>query len=232
MIDLHSHVLPFVDDGSASVEQSVYLLNEAKKNGVTEMALTPHYRRGTCTISNEKIRADFEQFKNMSEVVQTGVKLWLGREIETHRSMISDFEKGDVIPLGNGKCVLIELKYSVPVDLDELVYNVELSGYTPVLAHVERFSYTRNVKVIKQLKNAGAIIQVNAQSVVDKSRGDEYSFAKKLVRKKFVDVIAGDVHYGRKNFMREAYLKVSKKNPDYAELIFKINPERILNGNY
>ena len=79
MIDLHSHVLPFVDDGSASVEQSVYLLNEAKKNGVTEMALTPHYRRGTCTISNEKIRADFEQFKNMSEVVQTGVKLWLGR---------------------------------------------------------------------------------------------------------------------------------------------------------
>lgn len=230
MTDLHSHVLPCVDDGSPGVKQSVQMLNEAKESGVTEMTLTPHYRRGTCTISNEKIRAEFEKFKRLPEVEQTGVKLWLGREIETHRAMISDFEKGDVIPLGKGKCVLVELRYSEPVDLDELVYNVKLAGFTPVFAHVERFSYTRNIKLIKQLKISGAIIQVNAQSVVDRGRGKEYSFAKKLVRKKLADVIASDVHYGRQNRMREAYLKVSKKSPAYAELVFKTNPEKILNG--
>lgn len=232
MIDLHSHALPFVDDGSASVKHSIGLLNEAKENGVTEITLTPHYRKGTCTISNEKIRAEFEKFKSLNEVEQTGIKLWLGREIEVYHGMSSAFEKGDVIPLGNGKCVLIELKYSEPVDLDELVYNVKLAGYKPVFAHVERFSCTRDIKVIEQLKSAGAIIQVNAQSIVDKSKGKEYSFAKKLVRKRLADVVASDVHYGRQNRMREAYLKVYKKNPTYAELIFKTNPEKILNGTY
>ena len=227
MVDIHTHILPFVDDGSDKIEKSVALLKEEASIGVTDVILTPHLRKGTCVLSNDEIRKEFDRFTALPEVKEVGVRLHLGREIEIYKKMVSDFEKGDVIAVG-GKFVLIELRYADPVDLDELTYTVKLVGYVPIIAHIERFFYARNVKLVEKIKASGALIQVNAQSIVDKSNKAEYAFAKKLIRRKLVDFVASDVHYGRKNVLKAAYDKVAKKDIVYADAVFTKNAEKYL----
>lgn len=227
MTDLHTHILPFVDDGCADVGTAVALLEEEKSLGVDTVALTPHYR-GNYRAPVREIRSAFAEFCELQAVRSVGVKLCLGREIQYDKRFISRLEKGNVITLGGGKYVLIELPYDEAVDAEEIAYGVRVAGYKAIFAHVERFDYVRDEAVIKRLKRRGALIQVNARSIVDRSVKEEYRFARRLIRARLVDVVASDVHAGRKNYMKAAYEAVAKRDREYAERIFDVIPKVIL----
>lgn len=229
MIDIHTHILPDVDDGCKGISQSAELLREEKNFGVTAVALTPHLRPETCELSDEEITAAYKNLVENEEIKAIGIKLFLGREIELYRGMTGDFEKGKLLSYNGGKYVLVELKYGGKTDVEELVYNIKLTGYIPVLAHIERFAYARDVGMIQRIKAGGALIQVNAQSLVDRRMKEEHYFAVKLFKRRLIDVVASDVHFGRKNALYDAYLKVKKKDEAYARKIFEEIPAKILN---
>lgn len=229
MIDIHTHILPDVDDGCKGISQAAELLREEKEFGVTAVCLTPHFRHDACKLSSEEITTAYKNFVENEEIKAIGVKLFLGREIGLYRGMISDLECGKILPYNGGKYVLIELEYGERTDIEELVYSVKLSGHIPVFAHIERFSYARNLDMIQRIKASGALIQVNAQSLVDKRLKEENSFALKLVKHRLIDVVASDVHFGRKNALSEAYMKVKKKDVKYAHRIFEEIPAKIIN---
>ncbi|MBQ8725593.1 MAG: hypothetical protein IJY84_00620 [Clostridia bacterium] len=228
MIDIHCHALPFVDDGSESFEQTLAMLKEEIKQGVKGVVLTPHYRKHFFTQSDEKVRAVFEELCDRVKAEGLDIDLYLGREITVYKGISETFDKGEFIPMSNGKFVLLEFPYEKDTDIEEVCYRVRLSGYLPIVAHIERYSYFRSVESVERLRASGVVIQVNATSVAQKSYNEENKFVKELLKRKLVDVVASDYHFNRENFMAQAYARVkSKYGEDYANLIFSQNPNYV-----
>lgn len=229
MTDIHTHLLPFVDDGSDSFETSLKMLEEIISQGVKNIICTPHYRKGIFACSDEEVIAVFADFDKKVKEKGYDVNLFLGREITDYKEFVEKVEKGQVLSLANSKFVLLEFPYDIETDIDEICYRVKLAGYYPVIAHVERYTYFRSIEMIEQLKKSGVVITVNSSSVVKKSFPEENKFTKKLLKRRLVDIIASDYHYNRENTFKSAYEKVkSKYGEDYAELVFKLNPEQII----
>ena len=228
MTDLHCHVLPFVDDGSKSLEESILMIEESINQGIKNLVLTPHYRQGVFTKDDSEIVAAFEVLKREVEKRALPINLFLGREITVFKEFSKLIESKNFLTLGGGKFVLIEFPYQTEVDIEEICYSVKLNGFIPVVAHVERYSYFRNVKDVERLKKNGVVIQVNCSPIVNKSYTEENKFVKKLLKNRLVDVVASDNHFSRVNYMAKAYQKVKSKYKDYADLIFKTNPEYII----
>ena len=125
----------------------------------------------------------------------------------------------------------MEFPYLTETDVEDVCYNVKLLGLIPVVAHVERYFYLRNEESIFRLKEIGAVIQVNADTIVAKPFSKERKFVKKLLKHRLVDVVASDSHYLRQSRMADAYSWVKSKHKEYADLIFDINPTHIVTVN-
>lgn len=229
MTDIHTHVLPLVDDGSENFENSFFMIEEAIKQGVKNLICTPHYRRGIYACSADEVRSAFNDFKAQVKEKGYDINLYLGREITVHKGVGEKFESGQFLPLADGKFVLLEFPYDIETDIDEICYRVRMIGYYPVIAHIERYSYFRSVEMVEQLRKNGVVVTVNAASVVKKSYPEENKFTKQLLKKRLVDVVASDYHFNRVNYFKHAYDKVkSKYGKDYADLIFELNPNQII----
>lgn len=228
MIDIHAHVLPFVDDGSDSVCHSVELIRNEIEAGVTDVIYTPHHRRGFCADAGEIESAKKALDEKLSE---KGIKinLYPGREIhicsgKNYKELASRPENR----LCGGKFVLIEFDFKSEFDITDAVYELKIAGYIPVVAHYERYAYSSLSKA-QEIKNVGGMIQVNANSLVGKASFKAKILGRKLVKTKLCDFVASDCHYGRDNKLKEAYAYVEKKcGKGYAELVFSENAEKIL----
>lgn len=231
MTDIHCHVLPLVDDGSESFENSLQMLSEQIRQGVKNVILTPHYRKPVFTTDNAEIIARFEELKALVKEKGLAINLYLGREITVYSGVDADLKDGKMLTLANSKFVLLEFPYDTETDIEEICYKVKLQGYIPVVAHIERYSYFHSLEKVQRLKESGVVIQINASPILKQSFSDENKFAKKLLKNKLVDVVASDWHYTRTNYFKEAYEKVKAKYKDYADLIFDVNPTHIINSS-
>lgn len=229
MIDIHTHLLPNVDDGSNSEEISIKELFKAQDMGVTDLVLTPHFRMNYRSTPSE-LKQTFNDFK--TKAIDAGVKvnLYLGQEIFVTSRFNKHFSNGDFLTMNDGKYVLLEFNGSNDESASEAVYETKRLGYFPIIAHVERYN---NVSIddIKSLKSEGAIIQVNAGSFFPKFFGkkDTYKKAKAIMENGFCDIVASDVHSFRENRLLDAKLLIEKKyGADVAEKLFEINPKKVL----
>ena len=130
MIDIHSHILPFVDDGSASLEKSFALIKEEVENGIDRIVLTPHYKSGHYETKPEKIKEVFEFFKNQVYEKISGVKLFLGQEVYVDESVYNKIKNGNVITINDTNCILIEFNFFDETDIQNYVYNIIKLGFT------------------------------------------------------------------------------------------------------
>ena len=228
MIDIHSHVLPFVDDGSDSVCHSVELIRNEIAAGVTDIIYTPHHRRGFRSTTEEIERARMSLSDKLAEK-GVNVRLYPGREIhicpgKNYKELVKNPENR----LCGGRYVLIEFDFKSEFDISDAVYELKIAGYVPIVAHYERYAYSSLVKA-QEIKAAGGLIQVNATSLVGKASFKVRRLAKKLIKTGLCDFVASDCHFGRENKIKEAYAYVQKIcGKDYAELVFNKNAEKIL----
>ena len=227
MTDIHAHILPFVDDGSDSFEHSIEMLSDSSRMGVKRIICTPHYRRGFFAEDEQRIEEVFDELKALAKKQNIDVELYLGREFTVYDGLIEDLKEGKFDTVKRNKFVLLEFPYDTETDVEEICYNVKLLGFVPVIAHAERYSYFRTEECVQRAKDCGAVIQVNASTIIQKPFPKETKFVKRLLKKRLVDVVASDTHYARGNFFGEAYEKVRAKYKDYADLIFDINPTHI-----
>ena len=212
MIDIHTHIIPFVDDGSSSLEDSLAMVKHEISIGVDTIICTPHHIKHRYEKSVEEIKKNFLLLKQEVEKQNLPVKLLLGQEIcYTHREDILSFlNEGKLLTLNNTKYVLLEFSFTrEPEDITDIIYNFSIKGYKVIVAHVERYDWITIDKVIN-LKNEGALIQVNSGSIMGQTTGHEKRFVKKLLKRNLVDIVASDVHSFRKSTLDIALKKTKK----------------------
>lgn len=218
MTDIHCHAIPMVDDGSPSMEASLAILRHEIENGVDAVICTPHHRIIDKYVkSAEEIKARFQELKDAAQAAQLPIRLYLGQEIyyNTNEDIFGMLKNGELLTMNGGNRILLEfLPIVPPSNLHDLVFNCIVKGYEPIIAHAERYRWM-TYELIEEMKQEGALIQLNASSVIGKAGLKRRFFTSKLIKNGLVDFIAGDAHSFRPCFMAEALKKT--KRPDLFE---------------
>ena len=214
MVDIHTHVIPYVDDGSPNLETSIAMIKHEIAIGVDTIICTPHHIFHRYEKSAEEIKKSFLLLKEAVEKENLPIKLYLGQEIcYTHREDILKMLKdGKLLTLNNTNRVLLEFSFTrEPEDLLDIIYNFGVNGYEVIIAHVERYEWISLDKVMA-LRNEGAKIQINSNSYLGLTSWHEKRFTRKLLKHNLVDYVASDTHSFRPSTLDKSYQKI--KNPD------------------
>lgn len=227
MIDIHSHILPGVDDGCKDYESAKQMLINDIEQGITEIVLTPHFRLQYNTPYNE-LEKEFINFKEKLNSDGINIKLHLGQEIfvdkDYKKILNSDFING----IDRSKIILIEFAYNSEIDYADIVYEIKHMGYTPIVAHVERYVYF-SIEDAYEIKDIGGYVQINSSSLIKKHNVKEHKFVKKLLNEGLVDFVASDKHFDRDVDLLKAYNFVVKHyGEECADDIFTLNQKTLL----
>ena len=231
MIDFHSHILPGIDDGSRSIEQTIRMLKEAKEAGFTKIISTSHYIEGYYE-SDEAERTELlnEVQKNIS-----GIELYLGNEIYITNNMINLIQNKKASTINNSKYVLFEFPLSAKSMNDkEVVYRLIENGFVPVIAHPERYSYVQdNPEYIEELAEMGALFQANYGSIIGMYGKKAEKTLKKLLKNDLIRFFGSDSHRIDKVYTKMP--KILKKlhkflSDEEIEEFTVINPQKVLNN--
>lgn len=214
MIDIHTHVIPNVDDGSPNLETSIAMIKHEIDIGVETIIATPHHIFHRYEKSVEEITKNFQMLKEAVEKENLPIKLYLGQEIcYTHREdILGMLKSGKLLTLNNTNRVLLEFSFTrEPEDLEDIIYNFSISGYELIIAHVERYEWMTFDKAVA-ISSEGAKIQINSNSLLGLSSWKEKRFVKKLLKHDLVDYVASDTHSFRPSTLDKSFKKI--KNPD------------------
>ena len=229
MIDIHTHILPLVDDGSIDNGLSLTMLKECVNQGITDVILTPHYRK-MYKLSPNVLVGEFEKFKKVVSDANTPINLYLGQEIFIDYNYKRLFETKKVLTMNDSKYVLIEFDYEIEVDMLDIIYELKMLGFIPIIAHYERYLMS-DVETAMEIKALGGLIQINAESIVGKTKRYYAGLIKKLFKNNLVDFVASDVHHNRVNHLLLAKQHVQKKfGKETANKVFVENAKMIIKG--
>jgi len=215
-VDMHSHLIPGIDDGAQSMEDSIELIKKLADLGFKKLVTTPH------------VMADF--YRNTPEIIHQGLELVraelkkneIAVEIEAAAEYYFDegledkIEKGTVLSLGSG-FLLFEVSFlSFPRSFYEVVEKILTKGYKPVLAHPERYGYfAGSIDQFERIKKSGCYLQLNALSLIGYYGKSAQKIAQELVDRKLIDFLGTDIHHMKHAGM----LSKALKNPYIKHLL-------------
>lgn len=233
MIDLHSHILPGIDDGAPNIEASVELVRELASGGVTEIIATPHYIDETIYDSpryeNLKLVAELQKRLDAEEIA---VKIHLGNEIYINRDILDFLESGEVSSMGDSDYILVELPMSGEFPgYADIFLELLRAGYKVILAHPERYvSFQKDFSLVTELYDMGVLLQCNIGSFVDQYGKAARKLAVKMAKAKMIFGIGTDIHHLRgEEFLPSAMKKLSKYySVDELEGLLVDHPREIL----
>ncbi|MBR3252643.1 hypothetical protein IKF84_01035 [Candidatus Saccharibacteria bacterium] len=232
MIDLHSHILPGIDDGAADISDSLDLIRELSAGGVTEVFATPHYIDETIYNSprykNSKLVADLQKRLDAEEIP---VKIHLGNEIYINRKILELLKAGEISSMGDSKYILVELPMSGEFPgYADIFLELIRAGYKVILAHPERYtSFQNDFSLITELYNMGVLLQCNIGSFVDQYGKVARKVAVKLAKEKMIFGMGTDIHHLRgEEFLPGAMKKLSKYyNSEELNELLVGNPRKV-----
>lgn len=223
MTDVHTHVMPFVDDGSDSFENSLALVKLLESEGVDKIILTPHYKKGRYEPTPERLNEEFNNFSKQVSDSGAKVELYLGEEVFCDKGIYELIKQNKILTLNGTQYLLIEFDYFNYTDIADFVFNLKTLGYIPVIAHVERYTYL-DVDTLIEIKSQGALIQVNSSSVIGESGKKMQKKVLATIKSGIVDFVSTDIHYKRQSSIKKAYKIVEKKfGKKVAEDLFTNN---------
>lgn len=232
-IDIHTHILPAVDDGAKDISVSRQMVRRAWENGTRTLILTPHYRGAFRDNTPAWLRESFSILCELIEDDLPDMRLCLGCEIYYETDAPEKLTRGGILTLNNSDYVLVEyrtgvLRSNVIASVDEIVR----CGFTPILAHVERYDcFRKEPELLLELRNMGALLQLNADSVLGIRGAATKRFCRKLLKKQTVQFIASDAHDvgERPPLLRDCWSFVRKENGDvYAAELFYENAQAVI----
>ena len=234
MIDIHCHILPGVDDGSKDMKMTKELVKLAKKNGITDFIFTPHMEGGLEAEHRERVLAAFEETKKAVKKILPEAKPCLGCEIMYSESIVDELSAGKLFTMNNTDYVLVEFPtYTEFKALKSAVKKIKYAGYTPILAHIERYIGTSKVKYVEELSERGALMQVNCSTVAGEAGLKAKWYVLKLMKLGLVDFVATDAHRPewRKPETAKAFKVIDKKfGREYRDTITVENQMKVMEG--
>ncbi len=229
MTDLHSHIIFDVDDGSNSVQESIELLKGLKSVGFDNVIMTPHYIEGTeyCSYNEEKL-TKLNVLREEVKKQNIDINLYLGNEIFINDHIIEGIDEGKIYTLNNSKYLLFELPFHNRIlSLSDIVYEMKVAGYIPILAHPERYTYFQeDYSLIDELKEDGLLFQSNFASILGYYGKGSEKLLKYMLKNEYVDYLGTDIHHIAKAYTIDNFKKIEKAfnkiaGKDYYSQIIK-----------
>ena len=234
IIDIHSHIIPCVDDGARSMEQSLKMLEIAASEGITGMIATPHQKADRKCVTPEGITKRIRILQEEAEKLKIPVKLYPGNEIFYRHGLAELLEAGKIRTMADSHYALIEFLPGEDYNyIRDALGRVASFGYWPILAHVERYAnVVKNLEKARELKDdTGCFFQINASSVSGEQGLAVKNVVKKLLKLGLVDFAATDTHSdgGRAPRIKKCAAYLEKKwGTDEARKLLVENPGCIL----
>jgi protein-tyrosine phosphatase len=197
--DMHSHLLPGIDDGSPDVETSIALVRGMMELGYKKFITTPHIMWDIYQNTNETIKTAHTVLKEALKKEKIKVHIRAAAEyfLDDHFDQLLE----DNVPLLtlHDNLLLIEFSFvNAPFDLKEKLFKLQMSGYQPVLAHPERYLYLKeNKDFFDALKDAGCLFQLNLLSLSNYYGKASTELAHYLIKKNYIDLLGTDLHHAR-----------------------------------
>ena len=195
-VDIHSHLLPGIDDGARTFADSLRLTKALQSFGVTQIITTPHIIQHVWDNSQEDIEALSTITKSNLETENILIPFKAAAEYLMDDQFVRLFQSKNLLTLKDNY-VLVEMSYiNAPIQLYTILFDLQVAGYTPILAHPERYLfYQNNFDEYKKLKRAGCLFQLNLLSVVGYYGAQINKTAEKLLSQGLYDYVGSDVHH-------------------------------------
>ena len=233
-IDLHSHILPALDDGARDMKKTREMLQIAYEEGIREIIATPHFFASKKSASSEQIRETIARVHEEMEDWGFSIKLYPGNEIFYRSEVPELLEEGEIVTLADSRYVLVEFdpmtEYSY---LRDGILKLDSYGFVPILAHTERYECLFEKKErLQRVKDHGGMLQVNASSFQGGIFDEMGKRSRYIMKNDLLDFVGTDAHSTGKRSprMKETasylYKKLGKQR---AEEILFGNPQAVLN---
>ena len=227
--DIHTHILPEIDDGARDCDESIRLIEAQRNMGVTDLVFTPHFYMSEISVEDFLICRDLA-FKKLSEKIgEMGLfedmRFHLGAEVRYDPNLIrTDLKK---LCIGETSYLLLEPTASFPFNFENTLDYMLSKGITPVIAHIERYDYLlKDKKFLDKLLDSGVILQCNASAVFGKYRSKT---AVNLIKQGYVGIIASDCHdpQNRPPMLADAYSALKKEGQRLINNSIKLINDRL-----
>ncbi len=237
MIDFHNHILPNLDDGSKSTEMSIEMLKIAESQGITEVVSTVHYQHPKMDGINLSYNKVLNEVKNLQKEIDRlsiHIKLHFGAEVFFLPNLIQ-LKDDPLATFGHGKYMLIEFQpHQIPEIHRQQLFDLKMSGVTPIIAHPERYTQVQNdSKIIENWLNAGCLIQVDAGSLLGTFGTKSKACSEMIIKNNWCHIIGSDSHNNkRRNFCLGEVTKILKKkfNNKMVDQMIYYNPKSVIEG--
>lgn len=230
--DMHCHILPKLDDGSKSMDETIQAIEEGVRQGIRTMIATPHFYPGRYEADVQTILQKVENIQLICQEQNLPVRLYAGQECFYYSGLLEQLKEGSVLTLAGSRYVLVE--FSPDCIYSQLFYGLsELirGGYLPVLAHFERYECLRKEERLKELKDAGILLQMNYDTLLQRGLFGKTRW-RTLMKSGMVDLLGSDCHgmMFRPYHVDEACRWLEKNvDPKLRQRMLVRNVQKILN---
>ncbi|QGQ48279.1 tyrosine-protein phosphatase [Metabacillus sediminilitoris] len=234
MIDIHSHILPGVDDGAQSIEDSIEMAKQAVNEGITKIIATPHHQNGKYVNKKQDIIDRVLELNSLFSNKKIPLEVLPGQETRIFGELLENLEKGEILTLNNLNYIFVELPSGhVPRYTEKLLFDVQLQGLTPVIVHPERNAeIMENPNKLLNLVKKGALTQVTAGSITGHFGKKIKKFSLDLIDANLTHFLASDAHnVSNRSFkIRESISEIEKEFGSQAVYYFQENAELLIKG--
>lgn len=222
-VDIHSHLLPGIDDGAKNLKHSLELILKMYSYGIKNFITTPHvlgdvYPNSTIVIKNKLKEVQLA----LKDKGYSDININAAAEYMMDEQFSERLQKNDILTLKDNY-ILVEMSYfNAPINLYEILFEIQLKGYKPILAHPERYNfYHNNFESYYKLKKAGCLFQLNLLSLTEQYGKNVQKTSEKLLKEKLYDFVGSDTHH---NDHLELLKRISnKKNLEKIKHLLKNN---------
>ena len=196
IVDMHCHILPGVDDGPETMEETVATLKTAERQGIGAMIVTPHFHPGRYVVTADRALAALEHVRQRAADEGIGIRLYPGQECYYYSGLLEQLDAGNVLTMNGTDHVLVEFDTQTPYSaITRAVRELRDNGYRPIIAHFERYQclYRRRER-LDELRQFGAKLQINFDRLIDKGDLFHPNIWRKLFREGYVDYLGSDTH--------------------------------------
>jgi tyrosine-protein phosphatase YwqE len=218
-VDIHSHLIPNIDDGAKDMQSSIILVEELHDLGYKKLIITPHISNLFPNSKNQIIDGYLNLKKELFKK-SIDIEIEVAGEYYIDEYFEKIIQKEELLSFGDERYLLFEFSYfTPPYDIENIVYDMILKGYKPVLAHPERYPYLHNsIEEYQELKDIGVLFQININSINGYYSKEIKKVTELLIKNGMVDFIGSDTHHIRhikslrKSLSKTLYKKIFKYN--------------------
>lgn len=236
MIDIHCHILPQIDDGSGSLEESIGMAKLAAAEGITDIIATPHHANGKWLNEAAKVVEEVALLNRLLAAEGIPITIHSGQEIRVYRELMEDYQEGKLLCLGGSPYMLLEFSSaSVPSYIDSLLHECQVAGIIPIIAHPERNQeLTSKPEKLLELIEGGALCQVTSHSINGLFGSKIQKLAIDWCRSNLIHFVSSDAHNLKQRAFQlsKAYATLDLEIGHEFTASYKRNAEMLLTGGF